>query len=507
MPTVRFRQHTTAPVRRPVRAPVRQTEALPPMIAPPVPPMLPLPPGYTEAVTATQRYSRSYTRLSRSMRNTYGPIPREIPPEYLRYLAPARPEASHGTIITDDDEPTTSQESPVAPPAKLDSSASKTIVTAFCLLVALVLLGSWTGTMFVSSTLPRTDASQAITRVDQLDPGQYDSSAQYNVWADSTCSAAAMTAVMNAYGHSYRLADILKVEADRGQITPQLGLLYGESSVARTVASFGFTARTLDNTSLDGVLEAANSGTPVIVGFMDRVDFPTGHILVVRGGSGNTVNLVDSSKLNMQHMSRATFMHYYDGFAVLVTPINAAPSAAVSAPAAGYSVLGQPSINADMINRVLSYYHSPAAGQGQALYDLGVKYGIDPAYPLAFFMNESTFGTQGMATITLALSNERCISDRPCVNTEGLPCQAGQSCYAQMYSWQDGFEHWYQLIKNEYVTGQINQVIGRNACPCTTIPQIIPVYAPNSDNNNETHYIWVVEHAVDTWRAGKVVVA
>ena len=169
-----------------------------------------------------------------------------------------------------------------------------------------------------------------------------------------------------------------------------------------------------------------------------------------------------------------------------------------------YSVVGKPSITVNFINRVLNAAGSPAAGKGQRLYDLGVKYGIDPAFALAFFMNESTFGTQGMATSTLALGNERCLSDRLCVNTRGLPCQVGQSCYAQFTSWEDGFDHWYRLIHDEYITGHINRIIGKTVCPCTTVPQIIPVYAPGSDNNDEAHYIWVVEHAVASWREGKV---
>src|SRR5579863_816210 len=41
----------------------------------------------------------------------------------------------------------------------------------------------------------------------------------------------------------------------------------------------------------------------------------------------------------------------------------------------GYSVVGKPTIDADLINRVLERYHSPASGKGQALYDGGVKYG------------------------------------------------------------------------------------------------------------------------------------
>ena len=31
------------------------------------------------------------------------------------------------------------------------------------------------------------------------------------------------------------------------------------------------------------------------------------------------------------------------------------------------------------------------------MYDLGVKYGIDPVFALAFFMHESLFGTTGEA--------------------------------------------------------------------------------------------------------------
>ncbi len=50
------------------------------------------------------------------------------------------------------------------------------------------------------------------------------------------------------------------------------------------------------------------------------------------------------------------------------------------------------------------------------MYDLGVKYGIDPIYALAFFQHESDFGTTDEARKTLSLGNERCIPDRPCVD-------------------------------------------------------------------------------------------
>ena len=150
-----------------------------------------------------------------------------------------------------------------------------------------------------------------------------------------------------------------------------------------------------------------------------------------------------------------------------------------------YSVLGKPTITADFINRVLASYGSPAAGLGQQMYDLGVKYGIDPVYALAFFMHESLFGTTGEARVTLSLGNLRCIPTRPCIDQN-------RGGYAQMYNWTDGFEQWYKLIRNLYVA-QWGRV---------TVDQIIPKYAPNSDGNNEAQYIATLKREVDVWHAG-----
>ncbi len=150
-----------------------------------------------------------------------------------------------------------------------------------------------------------------------------------------------------------------------------------------------------------------------------------------------------------------------------------------------YAVVSNPSITADFINQVLSTYKSPAAGKGQALYDLGVEYGIDPAFALAFFMHESTFGTQGEATKSLSLGNLRCIPNFRCEDN-----------FAQFNSWEDGFKAWYQLMRNLYI-GQWNLV---------TVDQIIPRYAPAADNNNENGYIAALKHAIDTWHAHQIIV-
>ncbi len=158
------------------------------------------------------------------------------------------------------------------------------------------------------------------------------------------------------------------------------------------------------------------------------------------------------------------------------------PSAVAIPTSSGpYTVLGKPTISAEFINRVLATYNSPAAGKGQALYDMGVKYGIDPAFALAFFMHESSFGTQGEARVSLSLGNLRCIPNYKC-----------QDGYAWFSSWEDGFQAWYELIRNLYIS----------QWGLTTVSQIIPTYAPTSDNNDEAAYIAALKHAIDTWHAG-----
>lgn len=160
-----------------------------------------------------------------------------------------------------------------------------------------------------------------------------------------------------------------------------------------------------------------------------------------------------------------------------------APKVPLPLHAGPYSVLGNPTITPDFINRVLDAYHSPAAGKGQALYDLGVKYGIDPAFALAFFQHESTFGNYGEARTSLSLGNLRCIPDAVCRDN-----------YAWFNTWEDGFEAWYKLMRNLYVA-----IWG-----LTTVDQIIPRYAPTSDNNNEAGYIASLKHSIDTWHAGSI---
>lgn len=203
---------------------------------------------------------------------------------------------------------------------------------AFLLNPGLVFDASWPDTAAAPKTTTSTTsskvaanpfatlagASKALIRVNQLDPAQYTSNQEYNNWAYSTCSAASMTEVINSYGHRYRVTDILKVEAGLHEITPDLGLLE-PTGIDRTLAKFGFKTIHENGQPLDKVIQIANQGRPVIV------DFPPsrwagGHILVVRGGTSQSVYLADSSRLNMQVMTRAVFLKYWGGMAVVGIP-------------------------------------------------------------------------------------------------------------------------------------------------------------------------------------------
>jgi len=161
-------------------------------------------------------------------------------------------------------------------------------------------------------------ASQQLVRISQLDPAQYSSNAEWNTWAYSACSTAAMTEVFDAYGRGFRITDVLQVEAQIGAITPQLGLL-DPSGIQQTAAQFGFKTNWGNSWALDQVISTANSGKPVIVGFPpDR--YAGGHLLVVIGGDSAYVYLADSSLWNHRALTRYQFLQWWAGYAAVVTP-------------------------------------------------------------------------------------------------------------------------------------------------------------------------------------------
>lgn len=157
------------------------------------------------------------------------------------------------------------------------------------------------------------------------------------------------------------------------------------------------------------------------------------------------------------------------------------------APASATSdIRGRSSLSASFINRVLSFYHSPAAGLGQAMYTDSLRFHIDDAFALAFFLHESRFGTTGVARVTHSVGNIIC--------TPGwLVCVGRFRWYP---TWAAGCLDWFRLLATEYVPRGL-----------TNLAAIVPVYAPASDHNDVSGYIAAVLHAVRTWRAGQVEVS
>jgi hypothetical protein len=149
----------------------------------------------------------------------------------------------------------------------------------------------------------------------------------------------------------------------------------------------------------------------------------------------------------------------------------------------GGTVVGGPTISAQFVDQMLCKYGSPACGTGQELYNDGVNAGIDPAFGLAIFWNESNFGKSGVASSSHSLGNLRCIPDAACVGG-----------YAAFSSWQDGYSAFYKLISGPLYVGS-----GLN-----TPEAILPRYAPSGDHNDPSHYASVVNAAMGLWRAGKV---
>ncbi len=145
-----------------------------------------------------------------------------------------------------------------------------------------------------------------------------------------------------------------------------------------------------------------------------------------------------------------------------------------------------PSIGAQFIDQVLARYGSPAQGTGAVWVELGQHYGIDPAYALAFFIHESSAGTDpGWAGLKPGGGSTH--------NIGNIICAGYPSCFGRFRdyaSWREGIEDWYALIDREYIARGL-----------TTVELVIPVYAPAFEND-VGNYTNVVSATVARWRRG-----
>ncbi len=157
----------------------------------------------------------------------------------------------------------------------------------------------------------------------------------------------------------------------------------------------------------------------------------------------------------------------------------------VPPPVAGdLNIKGPPSCNVEQIQNFLDRIGSPAAkeqGFSQALYDACTQRGIDPAVAVGFFLQESTCGRYGRAHENHSFGNIKGVSPES-HQTDGT--------FRRYESWAEGARDWARLIDESYVQKRGLQ----------TMSQVISVYAPGSDGNNERGYVATVKGVVENFK-------
>jgi hypothetical protein len=174
----------------------------------------------------------------------------------------------------------------------------------------------------------------------------------------------------------------------------------------------------------------------------------------------------------------------FEGIGFISSAGSSTASSRIPSWSAGLGDLrGSPSISAGQISSILAQAGSPAAsepGFSQCLYQGGQTYGIDPAYALAFFDQESGFGSAGVAATTKSLGN-----------IKGTGPAGSYKGFRQYSSYCQGANDWYQLISSSSYYFRAGRY---------TVSQIVPVYSPSSDGNSPTQYISTVNSLVSNWR-------
>lgn len=144
---------------------------------------------------------------------------------------------------------------------------------------------------------------RSIKGFDQTSVGEYENAAQARAWGYSTCSAAALTAVLRAAGKDVKISDVMKEMP--GGMTIKLGLV-SRPSLMNAAGQFGVTA-TDDVKGYEALKATTDSGQPVLVSIRNE-KFPDGHWLVVTGVDETGVRTADSSRYDLTSISKADFL-------------------------------------------------------------------------------------------------------------------------------------------------------------------------------------------------------
>jgi hypothetical protein len=92
---------------------------------------------------------------------------------------------------------------------------------------------------------------------------------------------------------------------------------------------------------------------------------------------------------------------------------------------------------------------------------------------------ESRAGTQGEAILTHSFGNLR-----------PMPGEPSLDGYRTYHDWMDGAREWFKIIRSLYL----------DTLKLRTVEDVVPVYAPASDDNNPPAMIAGIQQLVRCWR-------
>ena len=156
-----------------------------------------------------------------------------------------------------------------------------------------------------------------------------------------------------------------------------------------------------------------------------------------------------------------------------------------------YTIVGPSTISLRVFRDALLHHSSPAIVDlenthitldlADELYDVAVAWGVNPAVALAFFVHESSMGTEGYAKQTKNWGNLRA----------GPAEMKNDGRFAYYSSWLVGLDDFCRLLTGPlYVKGGLD-----------TVSKVTPRYAPSADANDPAQYAKAVNEQVAIWEA------
>lgn len=145
-----------------------------------------------------------------------------------------------------------------------------------------------------------------------------------------------------------------------------------------------------------------------------------------------------------------------------------------------YAIMGPSTIKPQIFDAALAHRNSPAADIGPELYDIFIRWGVNPSVALGFFMHESNLGTAGIAKDSLNWGNLRA----------GPAAMTYHQGFAFYSSFAVSADDWARLMVGSGLYVKAGLV---------TVSMVTPRYAPTADNNNPRQYADAVNAQVAIW--------